>query len=89
MTCSHIRLELFAQCFSQDHGVKEDSRLSNFRLFQIFICTCEHQIRNTESQNIVRFFKHLFSKRIVVVQVFAHTYKLRALTGEYIRFHVS
>ena len=68
--------------------MKEDSGLSHLGLTQVLIGAFKHQVGDAESKNLVSLLKHLLSHGVVVIQVFAHTYKLGTLTGKYNCFHI-
>ncbi len=63
----------------QDYG-----RLSNLRLLQLLIRSAEHDVRYTIAKNLIGLFEQLFCLGRVVIEVFAHSYELSTLTGEYV-----
>ncbi len=87
MAGSHIRSDFVLKSFCKDYRVKEDSRLSNFSLAEIFVGAIEHQVSDAEAKNIVGFLKHFASNGIVIIHIFSHSNKLRSLTGENKCFH--
>ena len=49
VTGNHVGLEIFAHSFCQNHRVQENSRLSNFGLFQFILGTGKHDVGDAET----------------------------------------
>ncbi len=88
MAGHHVGLELVAKALGEKHAVQEDGGLCHLGLLEVFLSAFEHEVCDTETQNLVCFLKELLGFGIVVVEVFAHSYKLGTLTGENICFHI-
>ena len=88
MSGRHFGFEVRAERFGQDDRVQEDRRLGYFRLLELFVGSGEHDIGDREAENFVGFFEQFFCKGNVVVQVFAHSDELGALTREYVCVHI-
>ncbi len=69
--------------------MEEHGGLGHFCLLEILFGAVKHEVGDTEAQDIVGFLKHLLGFGALLVQVFAHTYKLRALAGKHECFHMS
>lgn len=69
--------------------MKEYCRLSYLCLLKFFICSVEHDVCYLITENVISLVKKFFCQWITLVQVFAHTYKLRALAGKHECFHMS
>ena len=67
--------------------MKENGRLCNFGLFELFGSAGEHNVSDRKTENLIGFFEHLLGFGYVVVQVFAHADELGTLTGEYKCIH--
>ena len=67
--------------------MEEYGRLSHLRLLQFLVCSLEHDIGNTITKNLVCFLKKFLCKRVVIIQILTHAYKLRSLSGKYKCFH--
>ena len=87
MTGYHIGIKIVTHRFCQNYRVQEYSRLGNFGLTQIFVCSVKHQVGDIEAQYLVGLIEHLFGYGVIFVEVFSHTYKLRPLSGKYKCFH--
>lgn len=88
MTGYHVGTECVAEGLGQNHGVQEYGGLCHLGLLQVLVGAGKHEIGDTEAENLVGFLKHGAGFLIVVVQVFAHTYKLSALARKYISCHI-
>ena len=69
--------------------MQENCRLGNFCLLQLLIGTVEHDLGYVVTKNIISFLEKFLCQRIVVVQVFTHTYELRSLSGKNKCFHIN
>ena len=87
VTGNHIGIELVTHRERENHRVQEYSGLSDLGLLQVILGAFKHEVGDAESQHLIGFLKQFFGLGIVVIQVFAHTDKLRTLTGEYECFH--
>ena len=87
VTGYHIGLELVAHRERENHRVQEYSGLSDLGLLQVILGAFKHEVGNAETQHLIGFLKQFFGLGVVVIQVLAHTDKLRTLTGEYECFH--
>ena len=67
--------------------MQEYCRLCHLGLLQLVVSTGKHDVCNTESEDFVGLLEEFLSCLIVVVEVLAHTYKLRSLSGENKCFH--
>ena len=76
VACCHFRVEVLSQAQSADHAVQENGRLSDLRLLQFLVSAVEHDFGDVESQNLIGQIKVLFCNGMLLVQGFAHTYKL-------------
>ncbi len=87
MTGYHRGLEVFAECLGEDHRVEEYGGLGYFGLTEVFVSACKHQVGDAEAENLVCLLEHFLGYFIAFIEVFAHSYELGALTGEYVSFH--
>ena len=71
-----------------NHRVEEHGRLSDVGAAKVFVGAVEHEVGDTEPEYIVCFFKKVAGRGRCLVQVLAHTDKLRALTGKNVCFHL-
>ena len=67
--------------------MNEHRRLSNFGFFELLVGSGEHNIGYFETKNIVGLIEHFFGQRIPVIELFAHSDELRALSGKNECFH--
>ena len=67
--------------------MQEDGGLRHLGLLQVLLRTFKHKVRDTESENIIGFFKKFLCFGVVVIQVFAHSDKLGALARKNVSFH--
>ena len=89
MTRHHVRCRNFIRHKVSNHRMEKDGRLRDFRLLQILLGAAEHHIGDAETEHRIGFFKQFLCRQIIVVQVFAHSDKLRPLTGENVCSHHS
>ena len=82
MSCS--RIGFYAERLGHDYRVEEYGRLRYLRLLQLLVRTCEHDVRDAETENLVGFLEQLLRFGYVVVKVFAHTDCLGTLTRKYV-----
>ncbi len=61
--------------------------MGDFGLLKVFFRPFKHQVGDAETEDFIGFFKKGVSLRIVVVEVFAHTYELGALARKNISLH--
>ncbi len=71
-----------AESLGHDDRVQEYGRLRHFGLFQFFGRAGEHDVRDAETEDFVRFFEQFLCGGHVVVQILAHTDRLGALAPE-------
>jgi malonyl CoA-acyl carrier protein transacylase len=76
MTSYHCRCEFVTKTKSRNNAMKEYCRLCNLCLSKLFVCTLKHNISDAEAQDFISFLKKFLCFLIIIVQVFAHTYKL-------------
>ncbi len=88
MSGHHRGVKLFAHGLGENHRVEENGGLCNLGLTEVFVSALKHEVGYAESEYLVGLLKHLFGHRIIVIEVFAHAYKLGTLTGKYKCFHV-
>ena len=70
--------------------MQKNGRLCDFRLFQVFLRSVEHDIRKPESQNFIGCFKEPSGKGIAIIMILTHTWKLGTLTWKNIRlYHIA
>ncbi len=67
----------------------EDCRLGYPGLEQVFCTAVEHYVRETEAEYGIGLVEKFFCEGVALIEVFAHTGKLRTLSRESIKFHNS
>ena len=67
--------------------MEEYGRLGHLGLLEVVLGAFKHKVGDSETENFVGFLKKFAGFGVVVVEVFAHTYKLSALAGENECFH--
>ena len=82
VSCS--RIGFYAERLGHDYRVKEYGGLRHFGLLELVVRAGEHDVRNTETEDIIGFFEKLLCFGDVVVKVFAHTDRLCTLSGKYV-----
>ena len=87
MAGNHVGCEFITHCFCKNYGMEEHGGLGDTCLLEVILCAVEHQVGDTEAENIVCFFKKVVGGGVVFVEVFAHAYELSALAGENKCFH--
>ena len=87
MAGGHVGAEVLAERLGKKNGVEEYCRLSHGGLTEVFVSAGKHEVGDAEAENVVGLFEELTRFGVVVVQVFAHSYELGALAGEYVCFH--
>ena len=88
MSGHHFGFEVVAECLGEDYGVEENGRLGDGGLAKVFVGAVEHEVGDAEAEYFVGFFKQVVGDGVVVVEVFAHSYELCALSGENKCFHI-
>ena len=73
-----------AERLGHDYRVKEYGGLRHFGLLELVVRAGEHDVRDTETEDIIGFFEKLLCFGDVVVKVFAHTDRLCTLSGKYV-----
>ena len=89
VACNAIRrrLAVLHRHQTTDDRMEEDGGLCDFGLTQVLVGAGEHQVRDTEAEDVVGFLEEVVSKRAGLIQVPAHAHKLRSLTGKNVCFH--
>lgn len=87
VTGGHVGLDVAFECLGEDYRVEKYGRLGHLGLAQILVGTGKHKVGDTETENFIGFLKHFVCHGIVVVEVFAHAYKLSSLAREYVSCH--
>ena len=89
VSCRHFRFKIISHAQCADYTMQKNCGLCNLCLLQLIIGSGKHNIGNPVTKNIVSFLKKFFCQRVIVVEVFAHTYKLCSLSGKNKCFHNS
>ena len=88
VTGHHVGLEISSHTKCADHTVQEHGRLRDLGLLQLLVCSAEHDVGNAETENVIGFFKKLLGNGMLFIQVLAHAYELRALSGKNKCLHI-
>ena len=67
--------------------MKEHGGLGDVGAAEVFVSALKHEVGDAEAEDFVGFFKEIAGGFVGLVEVFAHSYELGALTGKYESFH--